>query len=550
MAHTEGQTQEQERKMVKHTTIPFAPFTPPGATPSLARLAYDRLGFGPRPGATDFNDVTSLNAYIDAQLAPEVIDDSACDAYIAGMSRLDSAGFTMPVPDATTAQIRQYVAATTAYGPGELGEFLRKATTARAIFSKRQLLEAMVDFWNNHLNTTINTSQYKYWEDRYVMREFALGNFRDILGASAKSPSMLAFLSNRYSDGSNPNENYARELLELHSMSPTNHIPGDPQNGQANYTEVDVHTLAQILSGWTNTHSEEDEFEFNDSPYWPSHHYPPKKLYLGGNTPIYFPYGGQEQGEYALDVISAHKSTAYFISWKLCQRFISDVPDTFCPNVVAAGMNAFIANYGNIRETLRVILKADFPGADFKSSWGQKIKRPFEFLASALRAMNASSYPPPNNPYSGINDWDLLNYYNALGQELFAFPTPDGFPEEMTAWMNTNHVFGRWTLGNLLVRRYFGEISNNWSMGATAPANAALDVFVGASPGPALNATQVVDRLIGYFIGRTIDTADRVNLITYLSNASAGNPNAITSTNLNIRPLIGALIASPYFQWR
>lgn len=274
--------------MVKHTTIPFAPFTPPGATPSLARLAYDRLGFGPRPGATDFNDVTSLNAYIDAQLAPEVIDDSACDAYIAGMSRLDSAGFTMPAPDATTAQIRQYVAATTAYGPGELGEFLRKATTARAIFSKRQLLEAMVDFWNNHLNTTINTSQYKYWEDRYVMREFALGNFRDILGASAKSPSMLAFLSNRYSDGSNPNENYARELLELHSMSPTNHIPGDPQNGQANYTEVDVHTLAQILSGWTNTHSEEDEFEFNDSPYWPSHHYPPKKLYLGGNTPIYF----------------------------------------------------------------------------------------------------------------------------------------------------------------------------------------------------------------------------------------------------------------------
>jgi uncharacterized protein (DUF1800 family) len=333
-------------------------------------------------------------------------------------------------------------------------------------------------------------------------------------------------------------------------MSPTNHIPGDPKNGQSNYTEVDVHTLAQILSGWTNAQSENDEFEFNESPNWPSHHYPAKKLYLGGDAPIYFPYGGQEQGEYALDVISAHKSTAYFISWKLCQRFISDVPETYCPNVVVAGMNAFNANYGDIRETLRVILKADYPGADFKSSWGQKIKRPFEFYASALRAMNVSSYPPPNNPYGGINDWDLLNDYDALGQNLFSYPTPDGFPEEMTAWMNTNHVFGRWSLGNLLVRRNFGENSANWSQDATAPVNAALDAFVGASPGPALNATQVVDRLLGYFIGRAVDPADRANLITYLSNTGAGNPNAITSTNVNIRPLIGAIIASPYFQWR
>jgi uncharacterized protein (DUF1800 family) len=310
-----------------------------------------------------------------------------------------------------------------------------------------------------------------------------------------------------------------------------------------------VHALAQVLSGWTNLNTDNDEFYFNESPNWPSHHWWPKELYLGADAPFRVPYGGAEQGEYALDEIVARQSTAWFISWKLCQRFISDDPVTFCPNVITAGMNAFIASYGNIRETARAILKADFPGADFKSSWGQKIKRPFEFYASALRAMNVSSYPPAE-PDGNFYDWELQTRNEALGQTLFSFPPPTGYPDVKFAWMNTNHVFGRWSLGNLLARRYFGEISPNWSMGSSAPANAALDALIGATPGPALNATQVTDRLIGYFIGRALHTDDRAALIAYLSNPGAGNPNAITSANLNIRPLIGALIASPYFQWR
>jgi uncharacterized protein (DUF1800 family) len=328
---------------------------PPGEPPSLARLAWNRLAFGPRP--EDLPGIESptfsLAEFVDQQLDYESIDDSACEAYIQNLSRTDPDGGTVPPLDASMAELKSY--ATNFSRKTYLQRHLWTATYARALLSKRQLYELMVDFWTNHLQT--NFEHYsKYWEDHYVIRAHALGNFRELIEASAKSPSMLRFLSNLYSDGNNPNENYARELLELHTVGSYSYVPGPDYRKKPNYTEEDVHALARILSGWTNVRSANDEFYFNAGRQWPRHDWTEKRLWLGNDNFYYIPAGGIEQGEQVLDILADHPSTAYFISFKLCRRFISDYPDQFCPGAVEAGAQAFLNSHGEIRDTLRAIL--------------------------------------------------------------------------------------------------------------------------------------------------------------------------------------------------
>ncbi|MCL6510533.1 MAG: DUF1800 domain-containing protein [Anaerolineae bacterium] len=518
----------------------LTPSAPPGAAPSLARLAYNRLCFGPRPEDLAAMGSFDLTAFVDQQLAYESIDDAACEAYIASIARTDPQGTTVPPTDATLAEIEQYRAANRAangWPNGNLQRHLWTVTYARALLSKRQLFEVMVDFWTNHLQTNFQ-SHLKYWEDHHVIRQHALGNFRDLIGASAKSPSMLHFLSNTYSDGNNPNENYARELMELHTMGSYSRVPGPDYLKKPNYTEEDVHAAAQILSGWTTMNSPNEEFRFNDGRLWPMHHWPEKRLWLGNDNYYHFPYGGIEQGEMLLDILAAHPSTAYFIAFKLCRRFISDFPDVFCPDAVEAGAQAFLSSHGDIRTTLRAILLHP----KFAQSWGQKIKRPFEFFISTMRAMGLTAMINflPDDWSNPLGARFFEGQIEMLGQTLFEFSAPTGLPDVRIAWWNTNQVFGRWTVANALVSRYFGDQTQTNS----APANSALDALIGAPT----TATQAVDRLIERFIGRAIDPADRTTLINYLGN---NNPNAtITSATPTLRPTTGIIAASPYAQWR
>lgn len=525
---------------------------PRGDTPSLARLAYNRLGFGPLSASPDFNDLASLTAYVDAQLNPEAIDDSECENYVAGFNRTFtvtgtggvSITTTLPPPDATLRQLQAWVASLPAGSSAVTytARFLRAHTYMRAALSKRQLYEAMVDFWTNHFNTLADTTHTKYWEDNAVIRRFALGNFRDLLGASAKSPAMLNYLSNFANDGSNPNENYARELLELHTLGTTNKIPGDPNHGQPNYTEDDVHQVAYMLSGWTYTGSTANEFAFTPS----MHNYAGRSLYLSAASPVYYPNGGIEQGEAVLDRLSEDPRTAYRLSLKLCQRFISDEPETFCPNVILAGQAAFLSSHGDIKTTLRAILLANFPGADFKSSFGQKIKRPFEFYASALRALGADTTSSAAL-FDIAQNGDLSTYTSTLDQILFGCPPPTGYPDVMDAWWSTNQLFARLSLSNRIIRFLFGELDSGNGV-ISPPANARLDAVLGVTNGTGPNASSAVDMLVQKFLGRSVAPNDRQSLITYL-NISNNSAN-ITSTNNRVRQLIGALLASPYFQYR
>jgi uncharacterized protein (DUF1800 family) len=535
--------------------------TPPGEPAGLALLAFNRLGFGPRPGdlaafaaLPGATDEDRLAAYLDQQLAPEAIDDTACEGYLAGLSRADTQDppTTIPPLDATVAEITAY--AGERFVNGDLQRFLWTAAYARGALSRRQLVEVVADFWSNHLNTTFQ-SQYRYWEDHYVIRRYVLGNFRDLLGASAKSPSMLRFLSNDVSDGNNPNENYARELMELHTTGSYSWAPGPGYRVQPNYTEQDVHTAARILSGWTTARSPDGSFRFNGSRNWPVHHWPEKRVWLGNDAHYHIPYGGVEQGERLLDILADHPSTAYFLSTKLCRRFISDTPETFCPGAIEAGAQAFLATHGDIRAMVRaIVLHHDPAGGDFAHSWGQKVKTPLEFYLSALRALAS-----PGVKHLGPDDWssDLSagayrSQIQMLGQVLYDFSAPTGYPDDRRAWWNTNQVFGRWTLANMLVNDAFGSQTTYPSATtpnpALPPANARLDAYIGRSGGAAPGAAAVVDRLIRTILGRGIDQADVVNLTDYLG---AGEPSLpIASDNLRIRPLIAALLASPYFMWR
>jgi uncharacterized protein (DUF1800 family) len=349
---------------------------------------------------------------------------------------------------------------------------------------------------------------------------------------------MLYFLSNTYSDGANPNENYARELMELHTMGSYNRAPGAGFLQQPNYTEEDVHTAAQILSGWTTMGSPNEEYRFNEGRTWPAHHWQEKRLWLGNDDYYYFPYGGEEQGEQLLDILADHPSTAYFLSFKLCRRFISDFPDAFCPDAIEAGAQAFLATHGDIRATTRAILLHP----RFAASWGQKVKRPFEFFVSTLRAMGASEMINflPDDWHDALGSRFFERQIEMLGQKLFEFSAPTGLPDVRDAWWNTNQVFGRWTLANALISRYFGEQTEL----NRAPANVALDLFIAAPS----TSEAVVDQLVKAFIGRAIDSADRSALIAYLSNGDL--QIQITSASPRLRTVIGAVAASPYAQWR
>jgi uncharacterized protein (DUF1800 family) len=244
-----------------------------------------------------------------------------------------------------------------------------------------------------------------------VIRPNALGKFPDLLIASAKSPAMLIYLDNALSKSKAPNENYARELMELHTLS----VDGG-------YTQADVHEVARALTGWTVSGLRAQNpgtFLFNSQI-----HDDGAKLILGHS----FPAGkGIQDGEQLMTMLAESPSTARFICTKLVRRFVADDPPAA---LVASASSAFTLTRGDITSVMSVILHS----SEFKASLGSKIKRPFEFIASALRASGADFNPGPPT-------LDILRH---MGQPLFGWESPNGFPDAAPAWITTNGVLSRW----------------------------------------------------------------------------------------------------------
>jgi uncharacterized protein (DUF1800 family) len=307
---------------------------------------------------------------------------------------------------------------------------LQQAKLLRALYSERQLQEVMTDFWFNHFNTYLNKDADQYLVTAYerdVIRAHALGKFKDLLVATAQSPAMLFYLDNWLSMGPKSpaavaankgkagqavpglNENYGRELMELHTLS---------VNG--GYTQHDVTELARVLTGWTIQPIEQGAaFQFDAKK-----HEPGDKVVLGQTIPE----NGINEGMQVLDILAHHPNTAKFISKKLAMRFVADDPP---PALVDRLAQKFLSTDGDIREVLRTLFKS--PEFWSAKAYRAKVKTPFEFVASSLRATGTDL----NNP------GPMLGILNKMGMPLYQMVPPTGYSMTASTWMNSEALVDR-----------------------------------------------------------------------------------------------------------
>ncbi len=438
-----------------------------------AAHALNRLGFGPRPG-----DLASVahdpRAWIDQQLAPGKIalpaslaqklnesllldmDPATAIRELADLTRENrlarDVAQPMPVGEAAAVMSEAEVARGRQATP--LGRYVRslqlpayESRLYRALESPRQLEEVMVDFWFNHFNVFQNKNFTRVLMGHYehhAIRPFAMGRFRDLLGATAHHPAMLYYLDNWSSVGPQGkargrglNENYARELMELHTLG-----------ADGGYTQQDVTELARMLTGWTLVSPRADAVGAampragaTDMPgFWfnPRTHDAGEKQWLGQRITAQ----GQAEGELALDVLARHPATARHIAFKLAQYFVNDRPDAGLVKRLAA---VFSAQDGQIVPVLRALFGSDAFWAP--GNMGAKFKSPYHFALSSLRA---GGWEIPNVQ-------PLLSQLAAQGMPLYGCQTPDGYKNTESAWLSPDGMNKRLAFATQLGQRRFGQ---------------------------------------------------------------------------------------------
>ncbi|NIS09928.1 MAG: DUF1800 domain-containing protein [Candidatus Dadabacteria bacterium] len=357
-------------------------------------VALNKMGFGPRPGdIADFEALSKsekkrLGNYIDQQTDPDSIDDSELDGII---SDYQSEGYFSTINKTRTQLWQEHVKSDMGSERVKPVRELELLTLIRATHSKKQLVEVLADFWHSHFSIYFGGHPERSMSihyDRDVIRPHVLGNYRDMLEAVSMSTSMLYYLDNYNNRASGPNENWSRELLELMAMGTDNYfgsIPPEDVPGYPNslgYVENDVIEVTRCFTGWTvaNNTSRGQTGEFYYQESW---HDTEAKLVLGQQIPA-----GQAPLQEGLDVINIlahHEKVAEYICFKLCRRFISDNPPA---DVIAAAANTFLSNADSPQQ-LKLVMETILKHSAFKSSFGGKFKRGFEFTASALRTLGA-----------------------------------------------------------------------------------------------------------------------------------------------------------------
>jgi uncharacterized protein (DUF1800 family) len=456
------------------------------ASPGQAGLARDddrtivqvlnRIAFGPRPGDLERVRAIGLQRYIEQQLHPERISDSHTAARLSALDTIVMSSreiadsferpleerrreqFVQPHQDEAKARVPDGLHARANTPVVELSE----QKVLRAVYSDRQLEEVLTDFWFNHFNVDARKGPERFMLTEYereTIRPRVLGRFRDLLGATARSPAMLFYLDNWMSvaeTGPNPdiqrkpspgahadprppavvrgpfgamavappprivpngktapkglNENYSRELMELHTLG----VDGG-------YTQKDVTEVARAFTGWTIQNPRQGGgFKFE-----PRLHDPGEKIVLGH---VIKAGGGESDGEQVLDLLAAHPSAAHFIATKLVRRFVSDTPP---PVLVDRAAGRFRETGGDLREVMRTILTS--PEFLSPAAYRAKVKTPFEFVVSALRATGAD-----------VNDArGLVRTLQQLGMPPYQCQPPTGYMDTADAWVSTGALVNR-----------------------------------------------------------------------------------------------------------
>jgi uncharacterized protein (DUF1800 family) len=462
------------------------------ANPDAATIVHvlNRIGFGPAPGDVERVRRVGLDQFIDQQLHPERIADHAMTQRLAGFETLTKSSrdlaenYFMPAMMERRRAQQQAAAEPSAEpqamtSPGDAApnadkramrtpdqiEAMRaerqvfaelsQQKVLRAAYSERQLEEVMVDFWFNHFNVFAGkgaTRLYLTEYERDAIRPHVFGKFRDLLGATAQSPAMLFYLDNWQSSapegsqravpprlranrggfgigarrGPRPadapsqtppnrrprglNENYARELMELHTLG----VDGG-------YTQKDVQEVARAFTGWTIANPRQG----GGFQYEPRMHDDGEKVVLGRRLKA---GGGRQDAEQVLDLLASHPSTARFIATKLARRFVSDEPPAPLVDRAAA---RFRETGGDIREVVRTI--ATSPEFFAKAAYRAKVKTPFEFVASAVRAVSSEA----------VNAQPLAQAIRDLGMPPYQCQPPTGYADRADAWVNTGALLNR-----------------------------------------------------------------------------------------------------------
>ncbi|CAN5700700.1 DUF1800 domain-containing protein [soil metagenome] len=432
-----------------------------------------RATFGPTEHLAGEVRRLGRNRWLDRQLDPSSVNDTFCRDYVADR-----------YPDLDVTVDRAF---RTLDGSWDLMYALGQAAIVRATWSKRQLLEVMVDFWSNHLNVT-NPHEACWWSrhdyDHRVIRKHALGKFSSMLRASATHPAMMMYLNNADSSRDNPNENYGREILELHSVG----VDGG-------YDEDDMCQSTMALTGFGIS------WETGGFEYHPWDHFVGPVDVMGFHAANGSENKGQDVGLDYVDYLAHHPSTAERLARKLCYRFVSDQP----PDPL---VDALAETYLDNDTAIVPVLERLFRSKAFESSVGQKVRRPFEDVAATLRILNIR--PDPD----GVDGQQGLYWMTeGLGHLPMGWVPPDGFPDTGDPWRSAGLTLGRWNM-------HVGLAGGWWPAKHLKVPNLKKNVLPRDLP-----ATHggLVDALAKRLVFRKLPPAHRDAVLTFLGRA-AGDP--------------------------
>jgi len=430
--------------------------------------------------------------------------------------------------------------------PQRVVEELAMAKVTRAVYSERQLQQVMDDFWFNHFNVFAGKGEDRYYLTAYerdVIQPHTLGKFKDLVNATAQSPAMLFYLDNFLSADPRAaarqaaqraarqqmrgggfgrpfpppnqqaqnkkkqerglNENYGRELMELHTLG----VDGG-------YTQKDVTEVARCFTGWSIEKPRENPvFKFDEKV-----HDPDPKIVLGKKIHA----GGMKDGEEVIDLLTHHPSTAKFISTELARRFVSDTPP---PALVERMAQTFLSEDGDIRAVMHTMIYS--PEFWSRETYRAKIKTPYELVISAVRALGTDVDTP----------MPLVQWVNRIGEPLYQCQPPTGYSDKADAWVNT---------GALLNRLNFSlTLAGNKIRGSRTDVTSLLGMDAGSEPKVAL--TRAVDVFLGGGVApTTVETLEKQLDSPQVIQAKLDDP--ARQTDLGV--VTGLVLGAPEFQRR
>src|SRR5712671_1343824 len=494
-----------------------------------------------QPANSDVTAATSVSApqpSPDNPNAPAPMKQQVSNAATNGAGRRDVLGGGDPnnVPRAIADDSKK---------PQRVVAELSMAKVTRAIYSERQLQQVMDDFWFNHFNVFAGKGEDRYFLTSYerdVIQPRAFGKFKDLVTATAKSPAMLFYLDNFLSadpraaerqamqramrqqrrrggfgwpprPAANPqqakknerglNENYGRELMELHTLG----VDGG-------YTQKDVTEVARCFTGWTiDKPRQYADFKFDDRL-----HDPDPKIVLGKKIHA----GGMKDGEQVIDLLAHHPSTAKFISTKLARRFVSDTPP---PALVSRMAQTFQSSDGDIKAVLHTMIWS--PEFWSRESYRAKIKTPFELVVSAVRALGTDVDTP----------MPLVQWVGRIGEPLYQCQPPTGYSDKADTWVNTGALLNR--------LNYSLALAGNKMRGARTDVPSLLGVDSSADPKTAL------DRAVQVFLGgqagpTTVETLEKQLDNPQVLQAKLDDPRK----QVDLGVVAGLVLGAPEFQRR